>query len=248
MDIHARGGVVSRLSTDQSECISQLQMDRYFGGELSDAQRNDFEHHVQQCQHCAELHAALGRDRAAFLGRVPRWESLRAARTPVRSKLRWGGGAALAIAAAAALMLVPREAGVRLKGRPSINLYVKREGQVARATSGDTFASGDLLRVTYSSQHPVYLALLQRDRDGVVVQYPADAEKAALVQAGRDVALDFSIQLDAQPGEEQLIALFCDRATELGPVRASLEHMRPIPVVMHCQIDELVLNKRTSAP
>jgi hypothetical protein len=242
---------VSRLSTDQGECISQLQMDRYFGGELSDAQRTDFEHHVQRCQHCAERQAALGWDRAAFLGRMPRWESLRAARTPVRSKRpswRWGGGAALAIAAAAALMLVPREPGVRLKGRPSISLYVKREGRVARATSGDTFAVGDLLRVTYSSQHPVHLALLQRDRAGVIVQYPADAEKTALMQAGRDVALDFSIQLDAQPGEEQLIALFCERATELEPVRASLEHRRPIPVVMNCQLDELVLNKRTPAP
>lgn len=242
---------MSRLSTDHSECISELQMDRYFGGELSDEQRKVFAHHVQSCQHCAQRQAALGSERAAFLGRMPRWESLRAARTPIRSKRpswRWGAGAALAIAAAAALMLVPREPGVRLKGRPSISLYVKRAGQVARATSGDTFVAGDLLRVTYSSQHPVYLALLQRDRDAVVVQYPAEAEKTALVQAGRDVPLDFSIQLDAQPGEEQLIALFCDRATDLGPVRASLEHMRPIPVVMHCQLDELVLNKRTSAP
>lgn len=233
---------MSRVSTAEGECISQLQVDRYFGGELSDEQRAEFDRHVQQCERCAARRVALGAERAEYLARMPKWQSLRAARK--RSvPWPWLSGAAVALAAAGLLMLAPNEQGVRLKGRPSINLYVKRAGHVARASSGDAFAAGDLLRVTYSSRHPVYLALLQRDSEGVVVHYPTDAEKTALVQAGNDVALDFSIQLDAQPGPEQLVALFCDRPTELEPVRVSLQRARALPTVMHCQLDELVLNK-----
>jgi hypothetical protein len=165
---------------------------------------------------------------------------------------QWLSATTAVLATAALLMLIPgqhqREQGVRLKGRPSISLYVKRAGRVARASSGDTFLAGDLLRVTYSSQHPVYLALLQRDAKGVAVQFPVEADKAALVRAGQDQALDFSIQLDASEGEEQLLALFCDRPTELRAVRTSLQRARTLPTVMHCQLDELVLNKRAAPP
>jgi hypothetical protein len=244
---------VSGLSTEQSECASQLQFDRYFGGELTSLQRATFELHVQRCERCAARREALGSERAEFLARVPNWDSLHQPRARRRARWPWLSGAALTLAAAAAFLLLvpfdqPSEAGVRLKGRPSVNLYVKRAGRVMRASSGDTFVAGDLLRVTYNSRYPVYLALLQRDSDGVMVQYPVDAAQTALVQAGRDVALDFGIQLDAHAGVEQLVALFCDRPTELEPVRASLQRARTLPSVMHCQLDELVLNKRASLP
>jgi hypothetical protein len=241
------------LSTNETECISQLQVDRYFGDELTGSQRAAFELHVQGCERCANRRAALSAERAEFLARVPSWRSLHAARAGVRPRrARWQFlGGAVALAAAAALMLLPKEPAmesVRLKGRPSISLFVKRAGRVARASSGDTFLPGDLLRVTYSSLNPVYLALLQRDSQGVAVQYPATAHKTELVPAGREVALDFSIELDARAGVEQLFAVFCDRATELEPVRVSLQRSRALPSVMHCQLDEIVLNKRVIAP
>lgn len=244
---------MSGLSTEQSECISELQVDRYFGGELTSSQRAAFELHVQRCERCAARRDALGSERAEFLTRVPSWEALHKPRMRARARWPWLGGAALTLAAAAVVLLMvpfdqPGAPGIRLKGRPSINLYVKRDGRVTRASSGDAFIAGDLLRVTYSSRQPVYLALLQRDSAGVVVQYPAGAAHTALVQGGRDVALDFSILLDANAGAEQLVALFCDRPTELEPVRVSLQRARVLPTVMHCQLDELVLNKRASAP
>jgi hypothetical protein len=246
---------MSSLSAAESVCISELQVDRYFAGELTDIQRAAFEQHVQRCELCTARRDALATERAAYLARMPRWDALHAARAPVPSRRMpwpWLSATTVALAAAALLMLVPGqhqpEQGVRSRGRPSISLYVKRAGRVARASSGDTFLAGDLLRVTYSSQHPVYFALLQRDAEGVAVQYPVQADKTALVQAGRDLALDFSIQLDATEGEEQLLALFCDRPTELRAVRTSLQRARTLPTVMHCQLDELVLNKRAAPP
>lgn len=245
---------MSRLSTDESECISQLQVDRYFGGELTSVQRAAFELHVSRCERCAAQRDALNMARDEFLARVPTWQALHAKRAssrPRRVRWQWLSGG-LALAAAAAMLLIPQQEpsgpSVRLKGRPAINLYVKRAGRVARARSGDVFMPGDLLRVTYTSVHPVYLALLQRDSQGVEVQFPSAATNTALVQAGRDAALDFSIKLDAREGVEQLIALFCDRAIELEPVRVSLQRGRALPSVMHCQLDELVLNKRAAAP
>jgi hypothetical protein len=244
---------VSRLSVDESDCVSQLQLDRYFGGELSDAQRTQLERHIQRCEHCAATKHSLAEERAAFLARVPTWESLHSAHDAVRPRRvpwQWLSGAAATLAAAAALLIVTGEPqsfpGTRLKGRPSINLYLKRADRVTRATSGDTFIAGDLLRVAYTSREPVHLALLQRDAEGVVVHYPYASESTVRVAAGRDVTLDFSIQLDAHEGAEQLLALFCDRPTQIEPVRAAWQQSAALPEVSHCQLDELVLNKKAS--
>ena len=66
------------------------------------------------------------------------------------------------------------------------------------------------------------------------------------VGPGRDVALDFGIELDAQPGNEQIHALFCPQPIALAPMRDALARTGRLPVPSGCHVDVIVLEKRVS--
>ena len=61
--------------------------------------------------------------------------------------------------------------------------------------------------------------------------------------AGRDVALDFSLELDDQLGEEQVHALFCNEPVVLEPLRAQLESTRALKTPPGCTGQLIKLNK-----
>jgi len=64
------------------------------------------------------------------------------------------------------------------------------------------------------------------------------------MQAGSDVALDFSIKLDRTAGSERVYGLFCDEPQPLEPLRSRLASTGTLPPLPHCRIDVLTLNKR----
>jgi hypothetical protein len=133
--------------------------------------------------------------------------------------------------------------GLRSKGGPRIGAYVKHGERVARADDGSTVRPGDYVRFTYSSDQPVHFALLNRDALHATTYFPLGAETAP-VAAGHDVALDFSIKLDGQPGSEQIHGLFCQRPEQLEPLRAALEATGKLPPLPHCRVDVLTLQKK----
>jgi hypothetical protein len=103
--------------------------------------------------------------------------------------------------------------------------------------------AGDYLRFMYSSDVPTFFALLNRDAHEATKYYPS-ADQAVRVPAGHDVALDFSIQLDGQPGAERVHALFCDQPQELESLRVALQVSGQLPPLPHCRVDVLTLAKR----
>jgi len=228
------------------ECCSDLVLDSYFAGDLAQAARLDLEAHLEQCARCGLRRDALLAQRVAFLARVPSWESLAPTPTP-RLALRVIGLGSATLAAAAALLLIalPKapSLGVRSKGRAQLGVFIKHDGHVARAQQHDRVRPGDLLRLTYSTATRSELAVLHRDARTASIYYPL-AGQTVSVEPGRDVALDFSIRFDAEPGEERLYGLFCAEPTPLEPLRAALEATGRLPPLPDCQIDNITLIKQ----
>jgi hypothetical protein len=82
------------------------------------------------------------------------------------------------------------------------------------------------------------------DARAASVYYPT-GPRAAAVRAGNDVALDFSVELDGQLGEERVYALFCETAVEIEPLRAALSETARLPETAGCQAEVIVLQKVT---
>jgi anti-sigma factor RsiW len=229
-------------------CLSDLVLDEWISGELDAARQGDVQRHLAACVRCAERHAAFSREQDAFLAAAPGFDACaekagrtapprtRAPRRPMRSL---GFGAA-ALAACAIVLLALRPAGessARTKGDgPHIGFFVKRGERVSRGQSGQAVQPGDLLRFTYSSDRPRYLALFNRDRHGASVYYPAGAS-AAQVAPGSGIALGFSVELDDSLGSERIYAVFCPEPFALEPLRAELARAAALQAPAGCGLD-----------
>jgi hypothetical protein len=230
------------------QCLSDLMFDAWFGGEIEAATGQQLEAHVADCTRCAQRHELLHAERAAFLEREQSWETFHARHangvsTRASRRALWAYGAALAACACLAIIAQRAPVAVRSKGGARIGAYVKHGEHVVAAIDGDTVEAGDFLRFTYSSDVPVYFALLNWDARSAAKYYPA-GDLTVRLPAGRDVALDFSVELDDAPGTERVHGLFCDRPQRLEPVRAMLQAGGGLSALPHCRIDVLTLQKR----
>ena len=234
----------------ERECISDLAFDQLLGASAEPGQSARVRAHLEECMRCALRYEVLANQRAGFLERVPSWQHLHARHDAAKRgsgprRWLWGGGAAVAASLVLAFSLAQGGAtpGVRSKGGPRIGAYVKHGDRVARADSGSTVSPGDHVRFTYSSDHPVHFALLNRDALHATTYFPLGAETTQ-VAAGHDVALDFSIELDGQPGRERIHGLFCEQPEQLGPLLAALQATGKLPPLPHCRVDVLTLEKK----
>lgn len=231
-------------------CVSDLELDEWFSGELdADAEANAAAHFAT-CVRCAARRSALQREREAFLAAAPSFDAharLLAgephAPRPARTRT-WIGAAVLAAAAAMLIALLPMRdrLATRSKGGPHLGFFVKRGAQVSHGSSGEAVQPGDLVRFTYSSERERYLALFNLDARRASVYFPAGA-MAMPVRAGVDVALDFSVELDAELGAEHVYALFCARPFALEPLRAQLQAAQHLDAPPDCEIDSIALVK-----
>jgi hypothetical protein len=202
--------------------------------------------HVEECARCALRWEALAKQRTDFLERMPSWRHLQGQqRAKLPSNWLWGGGAALAASLLLTFWLAPSvdTPGLRSKGGPRIGAYVKHGAEITRADTGSTVFPGDHVRFTYSSDRSVYFALLNRDALHATTYFPLGPE-TTLLAAGHDVALDFSIKLDGQPGSEQIHGLFCEEPQQLEPLRAALQATGRLSPPPRCRVDVLTLEKK----
>lgn len=238
----------------QPECPSDFALDQLLGQSADAGERARAEAHLAVCVRCTVRYEALHNQRAGYLARLPSWQQLHAQQSAAKRArfTRRGLWSAGALAAAASVGLVfalapglasgPSDPGVRLKGGPTIGAWVKHGAHVTRVQSGDAVAPGDALRFTYTSEQPVHFALLNRDASRASAYFPLGAQTEQ-VAAGREVALDFSIALDAQPGSEQIHGVFCDRPVPLRPLLEALQTSGRLPPLPHCRVDVLTLEK-----
>jgi hypothetical protein len=74
------------------------------------------------------------------------------------------------------------------------------------------------------------------------VYFPAP-DQAARVAAGRDQALDFSLELDGQLGEERLYLVLCPAGYALAPLRDELEKNGELRAPAGCRLERVALRK-----
>jgi hypothetical protein len=232
------------------ECMSDLAFDRVLGDSAEPGERARVRGHVEGCARCALRWQALAQQRTAFLQRIPSWRHLQRqqqAERPSQRSRGWLQGGSAALAASLLLTFWMARSvdtpGFRSKGGPRIGAYVKHGEQVTRVDTGSTVFPGDYVRFTYSSDRPMHFALLNRDALHATTYYPLGLETAPL-KAGLDVALDFSIKLDRQPGSERIHGLFCEQPQRLEPLRAALQATGRLSPPPHCHVDVLTLEKK----
>ena len=200
-------------------CLSALQLDRYAMGELTPAAAEETASHLAGCRRCGEAMDVL---RAARVEPLPPLRVVPlAARRPASRRVVVAG---ISVAAAAALLLMIRPGGERLKGPGvALGMYVDHGGEVRRAGPGETVAPGDALRFTVTAPQAVYVAVLSVDPAGRASIYYPRAARAEPVQPGVEVALPLGTRLDDTLGEERIVGVFCSAPVELEPLRAGLE-------------------------
>jgi hypothetical protein len=209
-DIHTPRHLLETLAVDQDP------------SHAPDARR-----HVAECEACTSRLAEIARARAEYLAAYPAEDFVRqvaaraeragrAASTGDRSNVDTGrrrwlgglGGLALAVAGIALYVIPSRQAPdeIRLKGGVSWSVVAQRGTRTWAISEGETLKPGDRLAFAYSLSQDRYLVLLGIDDAGTVVQY--GPEEAPLRLARGQGRVPFAIELDARPGEEQLVALF----------------------------------------
>jgi hypothetical protein len=237
--------------------VSDLELDQLLGDTAEPGERMRVRAHLEACVRCGERASTLLRQRAAFLERMPSWQALRAqhsASLPVERPRRlarvWRGRVLAAVAATVGVMILSltgpeSRTELRRKGGPRLGAYIKRGEHVTRAEDGARVRPGDFVRFTYSSERPLHFALFNRDAQRASTYFPEQGSTTSLVAAGRDVALDFSIRLDEQLGQERVYGLFCAKPQALAPLRAALQNTGELPQLPDCRVDVLTLDKHS---
>ena len=182
-----------------------------------------------------------------FKGEVlPRTMDAVVARTRHRPFIRPMGLAfTTAISAAVAIVLVtapwevesparnPREpepaedSYVGVRGGPTLDLRVRREGQVHRWAPGESMRCGDELRlIPHGREYGWLLVFAVAEEGGAQVVVPFEGSRSRRIDED-GLPLDGSLVLDEAPGREALVALFSreplDAAEAAELVGGSLE-------------------------
>lgn len=246
------------MSTDDARstvfCLSPLELDEWIAGDDDAATHAARAAHVAQCAACTERAAEARRLAAEFLESAPSFGALtgevraRRARSTRLGLRRTVSIATGMLAAAAAVLLMwgphpePPDPSVRSKGGPQLGVLIKRGAHVVRGGSGDVVHPGDVLRFDYTSSREGYLAVWGDDGRKRSLYHPWRGERAAPIAAGRNVALDFGVELDEALGFERFYGVFCSEAALLEPMSALLAGPAPKPPV-GCTLETIVLRK-----
>jgi hypothetical protein len=240
-------------------CLSDLVLDELFADELEAGIRASAQMHIASCERCTARHAELSATRVAFISHAPTFKALAQVVVPKLPTLpirlaRWQLAAG-ALAMAAGVLLCLRASSdpaalvdTRSKGAPHLGLFIERAGQAQRRASGTIVQPGDLLRFTYSSDQPRYLAIFDLDGSNARVSFPRDGRAdAAAIAAGNDVALDFSVEQNESAEPEHVHALFCMKPFALAPLREELARAGKLTEQSGCAIDVIELPKAKAA-
>jgi hypothetical protein len=168
--------------------------------------------HLEGCAQCRARLDLLASERTQAQG-DPRFEQT-FARLPKEQRrgLRWLWPVLGAAGAAAALLLVLQpDRGLRTKGAASLTLFAKSGAPVSAPRSGEQVE----LRVLGAS-HRFALVAAREETGHLAVLWPAGAQQSGALPSG---AL-LSLPLTATPGRVRVIGLFSDRPLSLADLEA----------------------------
>lgn len=234
-----------RTRVDEA-CLSDYALDRRLAGELDEREEAAAHAHLQNCTRCNDRVLTLEAARASF--DVP----LSLPRK--RANANWGlriGGAAGALAAAAALVLAlgnrPSSTtdDVRTKGSDAkLGFYVHHDGVVRAGGPAERVVPGDGLRFVVTTREPRWLVVLSVDGAKRASTYYPASPYAVRVDTGAEVALPASTVLDDTLGPETIYGVFCPKEFPVEPLRQALEVAPNAPAFPpECTASTLALQK-----
>jgi hypothetical protein len=216
----ASGPGTTTRETRGVDCLSDLALDRLVADDGADRP-----HHVETCAHCAarlfSFTEARGRDETRALAIARRALSDEGARRPLRRLERWPalllGAASAAVVAfvvvpelSSPVSLAPRAVesdAVRSKGI-GLRVFVRRDGAVREALSGERFREGDALRLEVAASTKTHLMVIGVSESGALTVYhPFGGESAASISGSPRDVLPGSLVLDGSKETETLLVV-----------------------------------------
>jgi hypothetical protein len=195
---------------------SATRLRRLAAGELAGAERAQLLEHLAGCARCQETQREIAEEGRALAAALPFQEfasgvAERLARAEMPSRRWWARrwvpvAVAASLVAAAGVPLVARLSapgsahGVRVKGAPSLTVYVHRSGGARQLAPGESIPAGARLRLSLSPAGRAQAAVLLLDSDGAAVLYAGPALAGPLPEAFEWTG----------EGEATLLALFAD--------------------------------------
>jgi hypothetical protein len=101
--------------------------------------------------------------------------------------------------------------GIRAKGGPVLEYYVKRDGQVQPGQAAGPYRQGDELQFVYAAGGYPYVTLASVDSHGHVSLYRPEGGNAPLSHTaapGERQPLPFGVTLDDSPGAELFVMIY----------------------------------------
>lgn len=207
-----------KLRAGNTECPSDLKLDRLASGELDAAARSSCEAHVSGCEACT---ARMVERRAGWNAHpVDPRKMLAAVRradpAPVPWLRRFGPllGLIAVGATALALMLKPApEYETRFKGGLQLRVFRLENGHAREVESGSQFAAGDRLRFVVDLPSAGAVEVLGVERDGNLYKAWPQGSDDVQRTAGSGVELPGAVALDTTPGDETFFLVHCPGQT-----------------------------------
>ena len=207
-------------------------------GELADA--SQIEAHLSHCPHCAQRLASLRQADSLDLQTFsPATASVGILERLERPKRRWFWIPAIALATALFFVARP-EPTERIKGGPSIHVYVDDPSGPKAANDGIRLGTGARIQVRYQAAEHGYLFVASRDGRGQRTPLYPDTPTESLAIDGAGT-LDGSIILDDAVGPERIYGFFSTVPltwTEVDSALAQADPSDPARILQRADVAE----------
>lgn len=218
----------------------KLLIEKYFTGELNEAESGKVQQHVQNCTVCKQYYEELAAENNCFLENRPfnafinslvqdkisePWYkpllsfSLQPALRPLYALILIIG-----IAVPFYVFYAPDDISpsIRNKGAEQLSFIYRRDGNVYEGTVNDTFQTQDEIQIIYNSLKKQYISLFSIDSKGKISFYfPENTSRWCSIKTEKGPAIHYplGIVLDNTPGHELIIALMTKKRIKVREVQ-----------------------------
>ncbi len=221
----------------------RLALQRYFTGDLEDADALEIRSHLENCAECSRYIEELEAEKKRFLNLHPVEEFLAAGK---KKKVLFGlpgvihSKGSLVPASVVALLLLfivaplwfaaVKNSNVqefRYKGSQQIQFLLKRDGVIEKGNLSETFRDGDQIQVMYESSGYPYVALFSVDNKGNIHFYHPDHSSLFCTvdsDSGTGAYFPSSIIVDDQGENELIVLMLSNDAVKTVDVKSWIEN------------------------
>jgi hypothetical protein len=118
----------------------------------------------------------------------------------------------------------PTLGSIRIKGKPSFSVIVKRDNKTFVGESNGVYRAHDQLAFQVNTVQESYFSLFNIEEAGKITMFaPLEKRPVMLVFPGNKVYLPDGIELDHSTGKEYLVGVFCPKIYEPHKAQKALQ-------------------------